>query len=564
MSQAQKAMEDLSPSTPLKPGQCSDDVPAEVSVGALLLDPKVAKAWLEALREAYGWRLLGMLTFAQWIVKGFVWGFVLNSIDWLMRDYNIAGPKIQVYKAVIMLPWAMKPVFGLLSDAVPVFGYRKAPYIIAISALAVVCYGLIGFSPAGSLSIDLVVGCLVICCAQASICDLLTEAKYAEAIRTRPEKGPDLMTYVWGGITLGSLCATASVGFILHHWGAKWVYAVCVVPAALVIIPTSLNWLQEERMSHADVAAARARLWEQKEVMFLVFVTGGATLTIAAVSMLQDSVWISLSVALCVSVVVATSFTMVLRPIIGRMNVFFFFQTTCAIMIDGATFYFYTDNAEQYPDGPHFSKIFYTSGLGVLVACLNLVGMAMYNTFMKKWRYHALFTFANVVLCVINCLQVVVFLRLNVAWGIPDSVFVFGQMGAWAAVHIWMWIPGVVLLSHLCPKGLEATMYALLAGCHNLGLATAGLLGAGMLQHLQVSPSGQPNETHQFDNLWKAALIQALAPALTLVIMPWFIPNATQTEKLLDEDASATAGSPWEKLRKRRGTPYGSASFSAA
>merc|ERR1719271_2225312 len=105
-----------------------------------------------------------------------------------------------------------------------------------------------------------------------------------------------------------------------------------------------------------------------------------------------------------------------------------------------------------------------------------------------------------------------VFTRWNLLLGIPDTFFVIGTQGIYAVVHMWMWIPGVVLLSHLCPKGTEATMYALLAGCHNLGLATAGYAGAYLLSTLKISPSGAPNESMEFRNLWMAALVQALAP----------------------------------------------------
>lgn len=34
-------------------------------------------------------------------------------------------------------------------------------------------------------------------------------------------------------------------------------------------------------------------------------------------------------------------------------------------MNEGA-FYFFTDNEIQYPDGPHFSKMFYTTAIGMV------------------------------------------------------------------------------------------------------------------------------------------------------------------------------------------------------
>jgi len=46
-----------------------------------------------------------------------------------------------------------------------------------------------------------------------------------------------------------------------------------------------------------------------------------------------------------------------------------------------------------------------------------------------------------------------------------------------------------------------------------------------------------------FDNLWIAAVIQTLLPMITLFFLPYMIPNATQTEKLLGDDATGCDGS---------------------
>mmetsp|Transcript_95499 Transcript_95499/g.179705 ORF Transcript_95499/g.179705 Transcript_95499/m.179705 type:complete len:560 (+) Transcript_95499:185-1864(+) len=510
------------------------------------------------LLEAYGWKLLGMLAFAQWMIKGVVWGFCLSSMDFLFREYSVMGPKMQVYKAIVMLPWAMKPLFGLLSDALPIFGYQKAPYIMSVSFVAVAAHGMLGMSPAGSLEIKVVVLCLLTACMQVSVVDLLTEAKYAERIRERPERGPDLMTYVWCGITVGNLIATASVGFLIEHLGTHWVYAVTLFPAAVVLVPTCLNWLEEPKMTKEQAAQCRERLWQQQELLFLVLLTSIATLVLVGVGLLQDSVWVNLVVALCVAIVILIAFTFLLHPTIGRMNCFFFIQTCCVVDISGASFYFFTDNEAQYPDGPHFSKIFFASGLGVFVVGLNLLGMAVYNRYMQHWRYHGLFLFANVLVFAVNLTALLVYTRLNLVIGIPDTVFVLGTWGIWAIVHMWMWLPGIVLLSQLCPQGVEATMYALLAGCHNLGLAVASYVGAGMLKTLGISPSGARDEGHQFQRLWIAALIQAVAPALTLALLPWMIPNALQTEKILEPGTTAVSGSPFQNIRTRlRSATYG-------
>lgn len=41
------------------------------------------------------------------------------------------------YLAILALPWAIKPVFGLLTDLVPFYGYRRKSYLILMSALSI-------------------------------------------------------------------------------------------------------------------------------------------------------------------------------------------------------------------------------------------------------------------------------------------------------------------------------------------------------------------------------------------------------------------------------------------
>merc|ERR1719497_146536 len=106
-------------------------------------------------------------------------------------------------------------------------------------------------------------------------------------------------------------------------------------------------------------------------------------------------------------------------------------------------------------------------------------------------------------------------------------------------------MPQVVILSQLCPDGMEATMYALLAGCVNLGTTVSSSCGAFLLQWLGCQPDGSPDESAQFEKLWVASLVSTILPLITAVVfIPWLIPDAKQTDKLLpDGDRDATKGS---------------------
>lgn len=49
-----------------------------------------------------------------------------------------------------MTPWNLKPIYGMLSDSIPIFGYHRIPYIIIAGLIGCVCFSLlsaISFSP---------------------------------------------------------------------------------------------------------------------------------------------------------------------------------------------------------------------------------------------------------------------------------------------------------------------------------------------------------------------------------------------------------------------------------
>lgn len=527
----------------------SKDKPRRCTPAGVLNLPTDAVNWIRKLSDVYGYKLLWMLFFAQWILKGFVYMFIYTSCDWLLRAYEVPGPKMQIYKAMMMLPASMKPLWGIISDMLPIAGYHRSPYMVISSLVGIAGLSVVGFVPHDSLALQLAVACLFCGMAQIMICDLMTEAKYAEKMREFPQYGPDLMSFVWMGVFLGHLVATACTGVILENWGPKVMLAICVIPACFIIFPTCMNWLEEKKETPAESQVIRQRFYQQKEVLILVFLMAMATLSMVACGLAQDNVYVNLGVALTMGMIVNLAFLMLTRPIIGLMNCYFFIQTALTLNMEGAMFYFFTDGPKQYPNGPHFSIMFYTTGLGVILGFCNLVGIWTYNNFGRAWRYHRLFFATNLLYSCVTLTSVLVYSRYNLKIGIPDTAFVVGSTVIQSIVMQWMWIPGVVLLSQLCPKSMEATMYALLAGCHNLGMSVGSYTGAALMTHFGITPDGSDNEGDKFRYLWIMALIASVLPCLTLVLLPYMIPNAYQTDKLIKDNADATGGSYWRQLR---------------
>jgi len=528
-----------------------DAAKGKQGLSALISSPLDLIRWVQQLSDCYSSRLIWALFASQLVLKGFVMGYSLGAFDWLLSARNVPGPTMQIYSAVGMLPFAMKPLVGMLSDAFPICGYQKNPYIMITTVVGIA--GLAIIASSGTVDMKdryLVIGlfCIMMMISSA---DVLTEAKYAERIRQVPERGPDFITLVWLMVATGGLLATLTLGTVLEHLEPHWVYVLCLVPAAATLFPTVMNYLDERKMSPAEVIAVRTHYFAQAELVVLVLLVGGASVIMMVTGLAHVSVWTNLVVGLACATVVATAFMMLTAPMIGKMVTFGIIQHLCAFSTMGAVFYFFTNGPEQYPEGPHFSPMFLITIVGVVGSIFSLVGFSVFNLCMKHWRYHSVFFTTNVLYALGHALAAVQFARLNVKWGISDEAFAVSYAIVQSVTTSMLFLPGIVLLTQLCPKNVEATMYALLAGTSNLGTQIGGCVGAAVLTYLGVTPAGEVAESHKFENLWVAALISSLAPLITLALLPWMIPNALQTERLMDENSTPVDGSPWRRFRAR-------------
>lgn len=505
------------------------------------------------LQRHFGFELLALLFVVQHLLKGFVKHLTEQAEPYLFRAYHVPAPQMQVYGGIASLPWAMKPLLGLMSDCLPVWGYNKGPYMLVTTFLGSMALLLVGVDPQNSMTVRGLVVCLFVITLQISTCDLLSEARYAERIKEVPKHGPALLTYVWFGMQVGGLVAVIASGFLIEHMGVRSPYLISVLPAAAVFIPISLGYLQERQKTSEEVAEIRKKTFEQWEACVLCLVTFSGIVFLFVIGLVSTGDPLTNCIAAVgVGLVLLSSFSFVLSPTIAKFNAFSLIQTSLSMSMGAAAYYFFTDTPEQYPEGPHFSQFFFNTVMGTTGAVFSLVGIYYYQRYMSHWSYRTLLLRTNLMYAILSCFDLLMFTRLNVKLGIPDHAFVLSSTCLGSVISQWKWMPQVVILSHMCPKGMEAIMYALLAGCHNLGNMVAASCGAYLLEVLGCKPSGAPNESKQFEKIWIVSAVTTALPMITIIALFWLIPDARQDEKLLDDaDCDATKGSLYRRLTGR-------------
>jgi hypothetical protein len=148
--------------------------------------------------HVFGFRFLLSIVGVQWLLKGLSMSFSSQANPYLYRSLgSVSAPEMQIYTSIIGIPWALKPVMGVLSDFVPLFGYHKLSYMIPFNIVAIVCSIFIVFLwPLTAPGMTL---CAFLVMYNTAQCDLLVEARYSTKIKERASHGPALISFVTAG-----------------------------------------------------------------------------------------------------------------------------------------------------------------------------------------------------------------------------------------------------------------------------------------------------------------------------------------------------------------------------
>jgi MFS family permease len=83
------------------------------------------------------WLLIyfGLVYFAQGIAQA---GALINQpLVFYLKSLGLAADQVAALLAILVVPWVIKPLYGLISDFIPLFGYRRKNYLFLMNAAAV-------------------------------------------------------------------------------------------------------------------------------------------------------------------------------------------------------------------------------------------------------------------------------------------------------------------------------------------------------------------------------------------------------------------------------------------
>ncbi|KAM3246395.1 putative folate-biopterin transporter 2 [Capsicum annuum] len=440
--------------------------------------------WFRMLCYELHWSFVSGVVIIYGINQGMSLGLSKISTQYYMKDEQRLQPsEAQIYAGVIQIPWMVKPLWGLLTDTLPIIGYRRRPYFILAGLLG--AFAMLSLSLNHKLQLASALLCLTGASAAQAVADVTIDACVTENSISHPSLASDMQSLCGVSSSVGQLIGYTISGFLVHLIGSKGVFGVLSIPAALVILVGMM--LHEPFIHNVAYRQVGQKFLDACKAMWM--------------ALKCKNVW---------------------RPCL-----YMYVSLAVSLHIHEGMFYWYTDAK----DGPLFSKEI-VGTISSVGAVGNLLGVLLYQNAFTNHPFRFVLFWSQLLYGASGLLDLILVSRVKLQFGIPDYVVAVCDAAISHMIGRLRWMPLLVLSSKLCPSGIEGTFFALLMSIDHVGSLTATWAGGLLLHTLNVTRT-------QFDNLWMAIVIRSFSRILPIGIL-FLVPNSDPSASILPAEMLKT------------------------
>ncbi len=153
--------------------------------------------------------LFGIVYFAQGM-----WYLPNQTITISLKDGGLSAGQVATFFAITTVPWLIKPLSGLLSDFVPLFGYHRKSYLMLTSGTAAAAGLLLGVT--GDHSYWRMAAFVTLMALGLAFTDVLVDALMVENGKPMGMTGA-FQSVQWGAITAASILVGELGGYLAEH-----------------------------------------------------------------------------------------------------------------------------------------------------------------------------------------------------------------------------------------------------------------------------------------------------------------------------------------------------------
>lgn len=413
--------------------------------------------------------LIAILT--VYFVQGIV-GLARLAVSFFLKDdLHLSPAQVAALMGIAALPWVIKPLFGFLSDGLPLFGYRRRPYLILSGLLGTAAWLALAtvVNSATTATIAILITSLSVAISDVIVDSVVVERAKKESLG----RIGSLQSLTWGCSAVGGLITAYFSGWLLEHLSRQAVFGIT---ATFPLLYLAVTWLIIEEPVR-----------ESQEVF--------------TINQQIKQLWSAFSQK---SILLPTAFI-------------FLWQATPTA--DSAMFFFSTNELGFPPE--------FLGRVRLVTSFAALIGIWLYQRFLKNLPFRVILGWSTVISSLLGLTTLLLVTHANRSLGIDDRWFSLGDSLILTAMGQIAFMPVLVLSARLCPAGVEATFFALLMSIWNLSGLLSHELGALITHWLGVS------ETN-FDRLWLLVTIANLSTLLPLpfvFLLPAADPKEVESEE---------------------------------
>jgi folate/biopterin transporter len=424
------------------------------------------------------------------------------------------------------LPWAIKPLLGMLTDFFPICGYRRKVYIILCGLINLLCWMTMA-----TFTHTTFVACITIFMVNLtlSFCSVLGEAVVVELSQlettNKDSKAKDLVSLFFLSRTVGELISAYLKGLFVDIMTLRHIFLIaCFIPTMLII--SGFMLIEKRQVDDGDSynsnRSNRARnvgnnLDEERPIL------GGENISQSynnnnnnygstsrrgeeARTNMDDNSngrnspgrrrghnrvsMKDLFAFLCQKqILLPLSFIIVFKMGPSYQDAFFYFITN-----------------ELKLNATALGKISFASTVAILIAIL------IYKAYLKRCNFKTMIIIGTIISFIISLSCYLLVLRINLDLGISDFTVLLFANSFLSMVGEFVLLPILSLACILCPKNMEGTVYSFFMSSLNLGGILSSVNGGIVTSMLGISSTN-------YDNLHWLILISKISSLLPLPML---------------------------------------------
>ena len=407
------------------------------------------------------------------------------AINYFFKDTLKVSPStLTQILTIISLPWMTKPLFGLLSDILPICGYRRKIYIIICALLNCLSWIIMAYYVN---SIFQSVVFLLLVNISISFSSVLGQAIVVELSKNESEDNKnkdtnDLVSWYFLCKYIGVFVASFLKGYLIEKFSIQMVFIVSAglpiitLLSGIILVEEKVNEKSSRYVSVKDESHIDVEEQVEKDNK------GGLVLLKSFCSFFFAK-----------KVLIPTCYIIFLLSIPNYKD----------------TLWFYCNDELNFtPNQFGIIAIFNTAA--------TLLGIFLFKMFLSKTKFRKVVIILHIITVIAGFLTNLLVERFNLKLYINDFYFVIIQTSLFLSSNDVTTMPMLTLACNLCPKNLEGSVYAMFMSALNLGELLSGFFGSMITNFLSIKTESYGN----FGILVYICNIMEIVPIFILMCIP--------------------------------------------